>query len=161
MRRVFGLITPRLGRPNDSVARVCGASGCACNCFDEGCCRIAERRRGESFCAPNRRAFQPGSYELRKGTAEANARAAEATQKAAEAQLALEKFKQPRVLAETKIRLIAYKLKRFAGTRFDASVSAGDTEAIVFLSNIAATLGNCGVDIDSMGHPRRAFPDRV
>jgi chromosome segregation ATPase len=51
--------------------------------------------------------------QLRKDTADANARALEA-------QLALEKFKQPRSLSERQIETIASKLKQFAGTRFDA-----------------------------------------
>jgi len=78
--------------------------------------------------------------ELRKATAEADARAAQATQKAVEAQLALEKFKQPRLLQETRIQSIAEKLAKFAGMRFDAAVVPGDPEAIIFLSHLTTVL---------------------
>jgi hypothetical protein len=75
--------------------------------------------------------------QLRKDTADANARALEA-------QLALEKFKQPRLLSEKQTDTILGKLKQFAGTRFDAAVLPGDPEAIVFLSYITATLEKAG-----------------
>jgi hypothetical protein len=75
--------------------------------------------------------------QLRKDTAEANARALEA-------KLALEKLKTPRLLSEQQISVLVEKLKRFAGTKFDAAVIPGDPEAIIFLSYIAATLEKAG-----------------
>jgi hypothetical protein len=75
--------------------------------------------------------------QLRKETAEANARASQS-------QLALERFKQPRLLSEQQLSTIAGKLKQFAGTRFDAAVLPGDPEAIIFLSFITATLESAG-----------------
>lgn len=76
--------------------------------------------------------------------AKANARAADASQKAAEAQLALEKFKQPRKIAEDRISLIADKLRQFSGTRFDAAAIPGDPEAIIFLTFVTAMLESAG-----------------
>jgi hypothetical protein len=90
---------------------------------------IARDKAGAQIAELNLQAEQ-----LKKGAADANARAAEATQKALEAQVALEKFKQPRLLSADRTRAMAEKLSQFAGTRFDGSVSAGDTEATIFLS---------------------------
>ena len=75
--------------------------------------------------------------QLRKDTADANARALEA-------QVALEKFKQPRLLSEQQMSAIAEKLKRFVGTKFDAAVIPGDPEAMIRLSHITATLEKAG-----------------
>jgi hypothetical protein len=93
----------------------------------------------ESLAEANRRIAEANAQaeQARGAAAEANARALEA-------QLALEKFKQPRLLSENKMREMADKLNHFAGTRFDASASAGDTEAVIFLSHIAATLEMAG-----------------
>jgi hypothetical protein len=74
----------------------------------------------------------------RAAIADANARAAEATRQAAQAQLALEKFKQPRAIPD--LRAFGARLKRFAKTRFDMSVIPGDPEAAVLMSHIAASL---------------------
>jgi hypothetical protein len=82
--------------------------------------------------------------KARQAIVEANARAAEANSRALEAQLALEKFKQPRLLSEQQMSAISEKLKRFAGTKFDCAVIPGDPEAMIFLSHIAATLEKAG-----------------
>lgn len=78
----------------------------------------------------------------RASIADANARAAEATRQAAQAQLALEKFKQPRAIPD--LRVFGGKLKQFAKTRFDMSVLPGDPEAAVLMSQIAASLEEAG-----------------
>ncbi len=70
---------------------------------------------------------------LRKDTAEANARASEA-------QLALERFKAPRLMsAEQEVR-IRSKVRPFSGTPFDLSVIPGDPEAVNFALQIAVVL---------------------
>ena len=78
------------------------------------------------------------SDQLRKDTAEANARAAEA-------QLALAKFKAPRMLSETQQGTIADKLRSFAGTTYDAGIGPmGDPEPLYLLKAIAASLARAG-----------------
>jgi hypothetical protein len=72
---------------------------------------------------------------------EAKARAAVAEQKAAEAQLALERFKAPRILKQDQQARIAEKLKAFAGVVYDAGVGPkGDPEPLYILRSIHAAL---------------------
>jgi hypothetical protein len=70
---------------------------------------------------------------LKKDTAEANVRAAEA-------QLALEKFKAPRLITPDREVRIRSKVRPFTGTPFDLSVIPGDPEALHFAVQIAAIL---------------------
>jgi hypothetical protein len=75
----------------------------------------------------------------------AQERAKVAEQKAAEANLALAKFKAPRVLSSEQQRHIAGKLKQFAGTEFDAGVGPkGDPEPIYLARTIGSALGAAG-----------------
>jgi hypothetical protein len=72
---------------------------------------------------------------------EAKARAAVAEQKAAEAQLALEKFKAPRILNQDQQARIAEKLKPFAGAAYDTGMGPkGDPESLYILRSIHAAL---------------------
>jgi len=64
--------------------------------------------------------------------------------RAKSAEQAWEKFKQPRLLGEQKVRELAAKLKQFSGTRFDTAAIPGDPEAVIFASHIAATLEIAG-----------------
>jgi hypothetical protein len=76
--------------------------------------------------------------------AKAGVQIAEANARALEAKLALEKFKQPRLLSEPQMLAIAEKLKPFAGTKFDAAVIPGDPEAMMLVASIAAALELAG-----------------
>ena len=62
--------------------------------------------------------------------ATAEALGAEANQRAAEANLALEKFRAPRVLSDEQIDRIAKELRRFAGVQFDMGISSRDPELL-------------------------------
>jgi hypothetical protein len=76
--------------------------------------------------------------------AEANARAAEANQKAREAELALEKFKAPRLLTKEQRGRIVDKLKQFSGTEYDITVSDGDPEILNFVFAVELALSTAG-----------------
>jgi hypothetical protein len=75
---------------------------------------------------------------------EARSEIAGANARAAEAQLALEKFKAPRLIEEAKIRSLGEQLKAYGKTRFDAAAAPGDAEAIVFLTYICTMLEIAG-----------------
>ena len=82
---------------------------------------------------------------LHLDTAQSNARAAEATQKATEAQLALEKFKAPRVLQPEQWAAIAAAMRQFGNIQFDVAVGPmGDPEPEIFGRTLADTLSNGG-----------------
>ncbi len=82
---------------------------------------------------------------------EARAEIAEADARAVEAQLALEKFKAPRILRE---EFYPFKgLVSFSGTRFDLSVIPGDPEAIALAKQIAYSLKNSGWAWIEFNHP--------
>jgi hypothetical protein len=62
--------------------------------------------------------------------AAAEALGAEANQRAAEANLALERFRAPRVLSDEQIDRIAKELRQFAGVQFDIGISSRDPELL-------------------------------
>jgi hypothetical protein len=78
--------------------------------------------------------------EAKVAVEKAQADAAAANARALEAQLALEKFKQPRVFSDEQRDRLRSKLEAFGKTRFDAAVIPGDPEALIFVSHITATL---------------------
>jgi hypothetical protein len=77
------------------------------------------------------------SDTAKKGAAEANARALEA-------QLALEKFKAPRVLTDEEIQVIAEKLKSFSGQEFQIITYWEMQEPLAFANQIYAALDRAG-----------------
>jgi hypothetical protein len=77
------------------------------------------------------------SDTAKKGAAEANARALEA-------QLALEKFKAPRVLADEEVQAIAEKLKPFSGQEFQIVTYWEMQEPLAFANQIYAALDLAG-----------------
>jgi hypothetical protein len=93
----------------------------------------------------------------RAAVAGANARAAEASQKAAEAQLALEKFKAPRMLTLDQQRQIAERVKSFNKMRFDLSAITGDPEALALSGQIADALKMGGWTWIEFNHPDGPF----
>jgi hypothetical protein len=112
----------------------------------EGYWELARQDSDERIAQLNKGAARlSAEAESAKGEiAKANQGAAEANARALEAKLALEKYKQPRLLSERQISTISEKLKPFAGTKFDAAVIPGDPEAFTFLAYIAATLEMAG-----------------
>jgi hypothetical protein len=66
--------------------------------------------------------------------------AAEAKERAAKLELELAKIKQPRLLGEDGMKVLAAQMTEFADTRFDVGVIPGDPEAFIFLSHVAAAL---------------------
>lgn len=70
--------------------------------------------------------------------------AAESKERAAKLELELAKIKQPRLLAEDRLKPLAEKLKPFASTPFDLAVIPGDPEAAIFGTHIAAMLEIAG-----------------
>jgi hypothetical protein len=77
------------------------------------------------------------SDTAKKGAADANARALEA-------QLALEKFKAPRVLTDEEIQAIAEKLKSFSGQEFQIVTYWEMQEPLAFANQIYAALDLAG-----------------
>jgi hypothetical protein len=77
------------------------------------------------------------SDTAKKGAAEANARALEA-------QLALEKFKAPRVLTDEEVQAIAKKLKPFSGQEFQIITYWEMQEPLAFANQIYAALDLAG-----------------
>jgi hypothetical protein len=72
-------------------------------------------------------------------------RVGEANQRAAEAQLALEKFKAPRILSAEQQDRIAAQLRTFSGTPFDGSIGPkGDPEPIYLFRGIHSALVEAG-----------------
>jgi hypothetical protein len=71
-------------------------------------------------------------------------RAAEANARAAETKLALEKFREWRVLSPEQIDRVAGQLKQFSGTRYDAIMSRLDPEYAELLGYIVTALAKAG-----------------
>ena len=76
-------------------------------------------------------------------TARANESAAKANERAAQSELALERYKAPRVsgLKESDLQLAVEELKGFAGTKFDAGIPLGNEECrqlLMVLENVLA-----------------------
>jgi|HubBroStandDraft_3_1064219.scaffolds.fasta_scaffold106321_1 hypothetical protein len=75
---------------------------------------------------------------------QAHERAAEANAQALEAQLALEKFRAPRMLDGAQRARIAEKLTRYAGQQFVGAVAPGVGDALALWSQIAGVLRQAG-----------------
>jgi hypothetical protein len=99
---------------------------------------IAMTSAKEQFVNERISANELATQRAREGAAQANARAVEA-------QLALEKFKAPRLLTLERQARISSRLKPFAGTPFDVAVGPmGDPEPVVLATAILSTLTNAG-----------------
>lgn len=101
-------------------------------------------------------------YKLETGEtiAKANERAAEANQKAQEASLELARLKEPRSLTEEQRGRIVDKVKKFAGTEYDVTISVAEPEILGFLSIIEDVLSSAGYsEIDWKAGPE-IFADR-
>ena len=82
--------------------------------------------------------------EANERAAKANERAAQAEQKAAEAQLALEKFKAPRVLSPRDQRVIITKISKFVGQEFSMTTFWDIKEPLGFSNQLHQTLLSAG-----------------
>jgi len=87
--------------------------------------------------------FEKYKIDAGKAVSDANARAAEASQKAAEAQLALEKFKAPRMLTLEQQAKITEEMEPFAGTPIVFGVFQ-DPEAFALLDQVSRMLTLAG-----------------
>lgn len=77
---------------------------------------------------------------------------AEANQRAAEANLALERFRAPRVLSDEQIDRIAEELRQFAGVQFDMGISSRDPELLRLVALLERALEKAGwTEIDFRG----------
>jgi hypothetical protein len=76
--------------------------------------------------------------------AKAHERAAEAERKAAEAQLALEKFKAPRVLSSVDQKVIISKISKFAGQEYTVTTFWDLKESLAFSNQLHQTLLTAG-----------------
>jgi hypothetical protein len=94
---------------------------------------------------------------LSKEGDDAKAAIAEANARAVEAQLALEKFKAPRVISPEQQSKIAANLGRFTGTHFDLALNPGDPEAAYFVRQLAETLEAASWTWVEFNHPNGPF----
>lgn len=76
--------------------------------------------------------------------AKAHERAAEAERRAAEAQLALEKFKAPRVLSSVDQKVIISKISKFAGQEYTVTTFWDLKESLAFSNQLHQTLLTAG-----------------
>lgn len=88
--------------------------------------------------------LEADAESARAAIAAADARAAEATQKAAEAQLALEKFKAPRIISQDEQDRLIKTLEPFAGTEFDAATNIQNNEQAQLLFSLMGILTKAG-----------------
>jgi hypothetical protein len=90
--------------------------------------------------------------------AAAEALGAEANQRAAEANLALERFRAPRVLSDEQIDRIAKELRQFAGVQFDIGISSRDPELLRLVALLERALDFRGSDGISAVRTRSGAP---
>ena len=96
-------------------------------------------------------------HTAKKFLCHVRASAVEANARVLEAQLALEKFKAPRLLTTDQQARIVDKVRWLAGARFDLSVVTGDPEALNFMIHIADTLEKAGWSWIEFNHPGGPF----
>jgi hypothetical protein len=101
--------------------------------------------------------LEKDAAEAKVAIADANLRAAEATRKAVEAQLALEKYRAPRILSAEQRSDIVSKLQPLAGTKFDLAMAPGDPEAFVLLRQLAEMLEAASWTWIEFNHPNGPF----
>jgi len=82
---------------------------------------------------------------------EADARAKEADARAKEAELALAKFRAPRLPTREQLSLVAERLRPFAGTKFDIGLSASSGEQADFIWRLELALANFEEGIPNAG----------
>jgi hypothetical protein len=97
--------------------------------------------------------FEHNVASLHERAAEANRQAADANRQAKEAELALAKFRAPRLPTEVEFALLKSRIERFAGTQFDAGMNL-DREVQDFLWRLEPVLWAAGwQQVDWIGPP--------
>jgi hypothetical protein len=82
--------------------------------------------------------------EFNKFKVESDVKLAEANARALEAKVELEKFKADRKLTPEQQAIVADKVRRFQGIKFDTGLASTDPEYIVLLNAIEAALKSAG-----------------
>jgi len=91
-------------------------------------------------------------YQLTENAlSDARVKISEADARAKEAELALAKFRAPRLPEKKQLAIVAERLKPFAGTKFDVGLSASSGEQADFIWRLEPALTNFELSVPNAG----------